>query len=346
MAASFLDKLSLALMSMGDLPEQLQPEIPVDWLILTNGEAEPDDNIILFGFKANKSIPTWVAKVPRSPKNAWMLQIEYDRLRDAWQCLGSQAGFRLPEPLALLTLDTQPVLIMSYLNGTSLLRTSSARFWRNTNQIRGLFVDAAQALREMNEHTAALVSQHAVLSSFLPKIHRFQEVFVLSEREKAAVNEIIALQTVQASGVTHKVLLQGDFWHGNIVRGKPHGKLMLLDWQYSRWSRDVSLDVYMFLLSAALTAVPRRTDEERAEDAVKILLQWRTEILPAYLSAYGRPADYGLLPARHGLLLCCIEKAVRSVIDFGYSQKGDSVWRVLFSKLVDLSEGSGFYDGI
>ncbi|HXD09843.1 MAG TPA: phosphotransferase [Anaerolineales bacterium] len=332
---------------MEDLTESLHLELPIAWLILTNGEAEPDDNIIVFGFEADRSLPTLVAKIPRSPKNAWMLQTEYDRLQDAWRCLGAQAPLRLPKPLAMLTLDDQPVLVMSYLHGVSLLRTSPSRFWRNNNQIRELFIDSARALREMNEHTATLVSpDDDDLSDFLLKISKFRELFVLSEKEQAALDEIITLQKTQTADFTYKVLLQGDFWHGNIVRGKPHGRLMFLDWQYSRWSRDVSLDVYMFVLAAALAAVPRRMDKERAEDALKTLMQWRTEILPAYLSAYGRPVNYALLPARYGLLLCCIEKAVRSVIDFGSNQYGDSVWRVLFSKLVNMPEGGSFYEGI
>lgn len=347
MAVSLLNKLTAALGSLEDPAAALHLELPVEWLILSNGEAEPDDNIIVFGFEANGSLPTLAAKIPRSPKNAWMLKTEYDRLKDAWRCLGAQAPFRLPEPIAMLTLDDQPVLVMSYLHGVSLLRTSPARFWRNNIHLRELFVDAARALREMNEYTATLVSRDdSNLSDFPLKISKFQELFVLSENERAALDEIIILQKKQVTDFTHKVLLQGDFWHGNIVRGKPHGKLMLLDWQYSRWSRDVSLDVYMFLLAAALASVPRRTDEERAEDALKTLLHWRTEIVPAYLGAYGRPINYALLPARYGLLLCCIEKAVRSVIDFGSNQHGDLVWRVLFSKLVNLPEGDSFYDGI
>ena len=347
MTASFLDELSLVLISAENPSDHFNIKLPVDWLMLTNGEAEPDDNIVLFGFEANKSNPTLVAKVPRSPKNAWMLQIEHDRLRDAWQCLGEQAYLRLPEPLAILSLSGQPVLVMSYLNGTSLLRTSQKRFWQNMNQTRDLFVDAAQSLREMNDITATLVrSDDDVRSSFLPKIIKFQELFSLSDTEQQILDEIAAMEKTQAAHVTHKVLLQGDFWHGNIVRGMPHGKLMFLDWQYSRWSKDVSLDVYMFLLAAALATVPRRSDEERAKGAIKTLFEWRAEILPAYLSAYGRPIDYSLLPARYGMLLCCIEKAVRSVIDFGHNQKGDLVWRMLFTKLVNISSESGFYDGI
>jgi len=347
MTVSFLEELSSALIKMENLTDHFNLKLPVDWLILTNGEAEPDDNIVLFGFEANKSSPTLVAKVPRSPKNAWMLQIEHDRLRDAWECLGGQAYLRLPEPLAILSLSGQPVLVMSYLNGTSFLRTSQKRFWRDMNQTRELFVDAAQSLREMNDITATPVrNDNDVPSSFLPKLIKFQELFALSKREQQIIHEIAAIEKTQAAQVTHRILLQGDFWHGNIVRGMPHGRLMFLDWQYSRWSKDVSLDVYMFLLAAALATVPRRTDEERAEGAIKTLFDWRAEILPTYLSAYGRPISYSLLPARYGMLLCCVEKAVRSVIDFGHNQKGDLVWRMLFSKLANISDESSFYDGI
>ena len=344
---SFLEELSAALIKMETPTDHFNFRLPVDWLILTNGEAEPDDNIVLFGFAANKSNPTLVAKVPRSPKNVWMLKIEHDRLQDAWQCLGEQAHLRLPEPLAMLSLSGQPVLVMTYLSGISLLRTSQKRFWQNKDQIRKLFVDAARSLREMNEITVTRVrSDDDVPSSFLPKLIKFRELFALSEREHQIIDEIAAMEKIHAEQVANKVLLQGDFWHGNIVRGMPHGKLMFLDWQYSRWSKDVSLDVYMFLLAAALATASRQSDEERAEGAIKTLFDWQADILPAYLSAYGKPINYSLLPTLYGLLLCCIEKSVRSVIDFGHNQNGDLVWRVLFSKLVNISDESGFYDGI
>ncbi len=345
MFPSFLDKLSSALRSMDIRMGNSVVNFPLDWLMLANGDAEPDDNIILFGFESKKREPILVAKVPRLPKNASMLQVEYNRLKDAWECLGSQAGFHLAQPLAMLYLDDQPVLVLSYVDGISFLRTSQKGFWQDSSQISSLFVDAAQVLREMNERTATSANaKDDAHTSFLPKINKFQELFSLSTQEIHALSELDDMLKNQHALVTHKVLLQGDFWHGNIVRGK-HGKLLLLDWQYSRWCTDVSLDVYMFLLAAALSAVPRRSDRERAEDARKVLMRWRPDILPTYLSNYGKPVAYSLLDARHGMLLCCVEKAVRPVLDFGYIMDG-SVWRALFSRLVDLHEESGFYDGI
>jgi hypothetical protein len=46
------------------------------------------------------------------------------------------------------------------------------------------------------------------------------------------------------------------------------------------------------------------------------------------------------------MLMCCIEKAVRSVLDFGYNQRGDATWMALFSELVNLRDVGGFYDDI
>jgi len=347
MLSSFLEDLSSALSTLDNWKDRPSLRPRLTWVLMANGEAEPDDNIILFGFEGDSPKPIMVAKIPRLPKNEWMLQIEYDHLMEAWHRLGAQAVFRLPEPLALLRLRGQPALVLTYLDGESLLRASKKRFWEYSTQVRDFFVDSAQSLREMNDLTSVpLRTDLNLVASYIQKIEKFKELNNLSEHELNALGELVVCLNTQTLAATHMVLLQGDFWHGNIIRGSEHGKLMFLDWQYSHWSSDISLDVYMFLLAAALAAVPRRSDEERAKDAIRVLMNWRSGTIPAYLSAYGKPDRYSLLPARYGMLLCCIEKNVRSVIDFGHNQQGDSVWRALFSELVNLSEESDFCDGI
>jgi hypothetical protein len=58
-------------------------------------------------------------------------------------------------------------------------------------------------------------------------------------------------------------------------------------------------------------------------------------MIPEYLSAYGKPNHYGLLPPKQGMLLCCVEKAVRSALEFGYSHPDDALWRSLFTELMN-----------
>jgi len=346
MRQSFSDNLSSTLLTLTKDKRALASSL-LSWMILANGEAEPDDNVILFGFEAKNPIPVLVAKVPRLPKNEWMLKVEYDRLSDAWKCLGSEAASRLPEPLAFLRLQDQPVLVMAHVQGRSLLRTSQKNFWKDETLVRELFVDAARSLRELNDITASPIQKETdVLSNFLPKIETFKQLMSFSENEEHALNDLSVYVEAQSVSAKNKILMQGDFWHGNLMRGSVHGKLMFLDWQYSRWSTDASLDVFMFLLAGALANVKRRSDLERAKDTVEVLLKWRTNLIPEYLSSYGTPLGYSVFPARYGMLMCCIEKAVRSVMDFGYNQRGDSTWAALFSELVKLYDTGGFYDGI
>ena len=133
---------------------------------------------------------------------------------------------------------------------------------------------------------------------------------------------------------THKVLIQGDFWHGNMIRDEARGKLLFVDWQFARWSVDVSMDIYFFLLAGALSATENGSVEQRVMEAFQLLMSWRANVIPEYLSAYGKPERYVLLPQREGMLMCCVEKAVRSALEFGYSHADDRLWRSLFAELV------------
>jgi hypothetical protein len=117
---------------------------------------------------------------------------------------------------------------------------------------------------------------------------------------------------------------------------------MLVDWQFARWSVDVSMDVYFFLLAGALSATRNIPVEERAQEAFHLLDQWRAKVIPEYLSAYGKPERYGLLPPKQGMLLCCVEKAVRPALEFGYRHPDDALWRHLFAELLKWPDEKQF----
>jgi hypothetical protein len=120
-----------------------------------------------------------------------------------------------------------------------------------------------------------------------------------------------------------------------MIRDKQRKKLVLIDWQFARWSADVSMDVYFFLLAGALSATENGEVVQHAKDAFQLLDKWRKDIIPEYLFAYGVPEHYVLLPQKYGMMLCCVEKAVRSALEFGYSHPDDLVWRSLFAELMN-----------
>jgi hypothetical protein len=160
-------------------------------------------------------------------------------------------------------------------------------------------------------------------------------LFKPSADEERALSELVNTVNERLKTASHKVLLQGDFWHGNMIRDKQRGTLMLVDWQFARWSADVSVDVFFFLLAGALSATGNGSVEDRARSAYQLLRAWHTDVIPAYLAAYGQPEQYLLLPQKYGMLLCCVEKAVRSALEFGYSHPDDLLWRSLFSELLN-----------
>ena len=161
-------------------------------------------------------------------------------------------------------------------------------------------------------------------------------MYSLTEYEKQILSnledEVKALQ----EKAIYKVLIQGDFWHGNILRNTENRNLMIIDWQYSRWSIDASLDLYLLLLAGALAASNSEEDPyKKARLAFITLLAWKKDIIPAYLMAFGLPETYQILPLRSGMLRCCIEKAVRASIDIGVDQQADIVWFYFFKELIN-----------
>jgi aminoglycoside phosphotransferase (APT) family kinase protein len=335
MMKSFLEELStLAL----DLSDEGQPRFapPLHWVALGNGDADFHDNMIFFGFDTHRADPRLVAKAPRLSENSWMLQREHDRLADLWGCMGEAAADFVPRPYAIASIQDRSVLMISYIPGESLTRLPPRSFWGKSENVRALATEAARALRELNRLTASPVrAAESPGSGFSRKVAKFKELFQTDAAEDRALADLTALLEEQSRSASYQVIVQGDFWHGNMIRRREGGRLMFVDWQFAHWSVDVSLDVYFFLLAGALSAAGHGPADESAALAFAQLASWRAEVLPEYLAAYGRPAGYILLPQKYGMMLCCVEKAVRSALAFGYSHPDDLVWRYLFSKLMD-----------
>ena len=335
MLRSFVDDLSTFALSLSEQEHKLFPS-PLHWTLLANGDADFHDNVIFFGFIEKQNDPVLVAKVPRLIENGWMVKTEYDHLADLWNCIGEEAAQYVPKPYGMTALQERPVLVISYVPGESLTRLSGRSFWGNGDQVLALAREAASTLRDLNRLTERPIERDESLDSHFPeKADKFRELFQLTHQEDQALWNLVKKIENTVATASHKVLIQGDFWHGNMIRDKKRGQLMLVDWQFARWSVDVSMDVYFFLLAGALSATGNGPVEERAKEAFRLLDQWRVNAISEYLSTYGKPAHYVLLPLKYGMLLCCVEKAVRSALEFGYSHPDDAMWRHLFAELMN-----------
>ena len=333
MPKPFLDELSALALSLSTGESKLFSP-PVRWVCLANGDADFQDNVIFFGFSDQQMDPALVAKVPRLVKNGWMLQTEYDHLVELWDCIGPEAGKYVPKPYALMSLQGRPVLLISYIPGESLTRLWRKSFWGNSSKVIVLAKEAAHTLRALHQLTESPKEPDESLDvDVQSKADKFRELFSLNRMEERVLSDLVKFVHEQSQAAQHKVLIQGDFWHGNMIRAPQGGRLMFVDWQFARWSADASLDLYFFLLAGALSATGNGPVEQRAKSAYQLLHDWRLDVIPAYLTAYGTPEHYGLLPQKQGMLLCCVEKAVRSALEFGYSHSDDLLWRCLFAEL-------------
>lgn len=318
---------------------------PLRWVLLSNGGADLNDNVIFLGFERGAREPSLAAKVPRLPSNGRLTRMEYERHLEIWNLLGADAARRLPEPLALVEIGGQAALLISWAPGEGLLHSPRRGLWRDSPRLLALAREAARSLREVHDRASKPLEAGERVPSDLPrKIQAFRELFSPNEDELRLLSELA--QVCSSRAATRKTLIQGDFWHGNLIRGAAHGGLVFIDWQYARWDTDVSLDVYLFLLAGALANVSAAAAEEKARRARELLERWRVRVIPAYLAAYGRPAQASLLPARYGMLLCCVEKATRAALDFGYNQSDAETWRRLFAELGRLPAQGGFFDGL
>lgn len=306
----------------------------VNWVLLSNGGADLHDSVILFCMVQGQHTPQFVAKVPRLPENHWALQAEYDSLTMLWDRLGEAAVQRLPRPVSLVKFEDQSALILSYLPGENLLRASNQSFWLNKDRVLSFFMDAAMSLREIFDASRTpLAGSEYPPSDFSQKLENFRNQYPLKSQQLRIIEDLADRLALNTSNATHKVFIQGDFWHGNIIRGQEYGKLMFVDWQYARWTTDVSLDVFLFLLAAALSAASDADPERRASNAVDVLLSWKPDLIPLYLDVFRESNRYSMLPVRDGMLLCCVEKAVRAGMDFGHVQQDDVIWWWIFDAL-------------
>ena len=330
---SFLDELSAFALSLSEGEHKLFSP-PFHWVCLANGDADFHDNVIFFGFDANQTDPILVAKIPRLIQNGWMLKTEYDHLVELWNCIGSEAATYVPKPYALTALQERPVLMISHVPGESLTRLSRKAFWGDRAKVAVLAREAARNLRALNRLTESPIEPNGSLNLELPtKVEKFRELFPLTAEEDEALSQLVNVVHETSKAASHKIMIQGDFWHGNMIRDKQSGSLMFVDWQFARWSVDASLDVYFFLLAGALSATGNGPAKERAKIAYHLLGEWRTDVIPEYLAAYGTPEHYVLLPQKLGMMLCCVEKSIRSTHEFGYNHSDDLLWRYLFAEL-------------
>jgi aminoglycoside phosphotransferase (APT) family kinase protein len=335
MLKSVVDDLSAFALSLLDrAKEPFSP--PLHWTLFANGDADFHDNVIFFGYDDSHIDPILVAKVPRLAENGWMLKTEYERLAELWNCLGEEAARYVPKPYGITILQGRPALVISYLPGDSLARLSHRSFWNDSEQASALASEAARTLRDLNRLTARPRGDvRSPDSRFPEEVAKFRDLFRLQPQEDQLLSELMDRVKGMHAIADHEVLLQGDFWHGNMIRDKERQRLMLVDWQFARWSTDASMDVYFFLLAAVLSATKHAVVRNRALAAFQLLEQWQAKLIPAYLSAYGQPDHYGLLPPKYGMMFCCVEKAVRSALDFGYHHPDDAVWRYLFAELMN-----------
>lgn len=307
----------------------------MDWVLLSNGLTEFDENIIFLGIDKNTSIPSLVAKVPRLPKNIAVVQTEYERLTEIWNMLGDEkAQHLISKPITLSVVQNQPVLVTSYVNGKTLVRL---RITKESHHFIEYSIKAAKTLRNFLDVTVTrLEAKEIIKSNFLHKVEKFKKMYPLQDIEIKAVDDLQKEIESAERQASHRILIHGDYWHGNIILEPEYNNYMLVDWQYSCWTNDASQDVYLFLLAGALATIPNiESPQIRAEKATQVLLNWK-KIIKAYLSEFGTPRNYNLLSLRSGMLMCCIDKGVRASLELGFDREEDLVWFYTFRELLTL----------
>jgi hypothetical protein len=334
--SSILSQLTEYVLQNPWIIENSGDNIQIKWLITTSGENSFHDNVLVFGFVNNNPNPTLVGKACRLPENGWMLRAEYKNLKIMWNKLGKCAAAYLPKPLVFMAFGKQPILLTNFIRGESFQQTANTAFWNNAKHVKSLMIQAAKSLREIHEMTSTVLEPgEVVLSDFPAKASTFMNMFVFEKRETLVIQELVEIVTNLTHSEKCKVMIQGDFWHGNLIKNVEENRLYFIDWQFARWEKNTSFDLFLFPLAAAVAAVPQGSATNRALDAAKVLHLWQYDILPTYFSSYGKPLSYTILPERQGMLLSCIEKTARSVTDFGRRHQDDYLWRNLFRELLD-----------
>ena len=316
---------------LNELAAETEPAT-LTWLLFANGEPEAHNNVLLFGFPAGQGEPARVAKICRAPAYSQTIRNEYERLNELWRILGRDAAGLAPRPLALGRRGADLALLMSYCPGRQLL-PKPASFWQDEAQVQELWRQAASWLRAIHRRTAAASPPPSVQPDFGAMADAFGNFFPLTPQEEKEL--AVLRETVAGAGADTAVLLQGDFWPGNVILRSGDAAFTLVDWQFSRWSGNASLDVYLFPLVCGVKAAPYSPPAERGAAAARILAKWQTTLLPSYLRHYGDVSGYTVLPPRAGMLAVCVEMAVRPYLTFGIWQEDALLWRALFTELSD-----------
>lgn len=316
----------------------------MSWVFNANGGTAYLDNVLRFGFKGSQKEPLHVTKISRILENAWMLEAEYSCLQTLWNCLGDLAPTMFPQPLDVEISERQAGLSLGYVPGRSLVDIRRSSFWEDPSTFTELALESAQVLRLIHDRSArSIQSQTEPAPGFQVYANRFAQLFDLTSEETSALEALVHEVDARSKIPFLEILLHGDFWHGNLIRGAEHGNLVVIDWQFGHWATDASFDVYLFLMAGALAAVPYGPVQDRAKAAAIQLEEWEHDLIPTYLEAYGQPEDWGLLPLLEGLLACCVEKAARSEIVFKTRHPDDVMWRTLFGELVWKATKSGSF---
>lgn len=327
---SFIDNLTFNITNHLPKDKERLSDI-TNWIMFCNGLTAFEESLIFFGFKNQHSYPSLVAKVPRMPDSVWDAKSEYGRLVEYWNCLADKAYLIFPEPIALLNINGHAAMVTSFVEGESLTYTNIVK---DPKSFSAFSIAVAKLLHELiNSTLIPLETDEKITTDFDKKVAKFKSMYKLSTDELTIVDNLLIEVHSSANLATHKILVHGDFWHGNIIRNKHHESLMLIDFQYSQWTNNASLDVYLFLLAGSLSNIPDMAPEKRAQKAIDILSSWKTNIMAPYISVFETSENYTLLSPRSGLMFCCIEKAVRASIEAGYEREVDLVWRYMFYEI-------------
>jgi hypothetical protein len=325
----------LALAHWSDWIGEICDPRPIRWVATTNGGTFYYDNVGMFGLVSGCAKPVLVAKVCRLPAFSSTIRAEYKYLTLASAVLGSDSSV-IPRPLALAQYGNDIALVTNFVDGEPLLFSSRDRTWLDPDRRYQLSLSAAQTLRFIHNRLAVPdLKAGESAANWEPTFALFRELFPLSQEETRTLDQLaVQIQACSAASPGY-TLLQGDFWHGNIIvtATDPALKLVIVDWQFARWAAEASLDVYLYVLAGALNAAFHVDETIRAQNAARLLLEWKTDLIPAYLQAYGTPESYCLLPPYAGMLMCCIEMATRPMAAFNRRHPNDWMWYTLFAEL-------------
>ena len=319
----------------GWLPDACDSRVGLKWLTMSSGDTSFHDNVLLFCFLEKKPEPSLVVKACRLPENGWMLKKEFNHLKTLRGLLKAEAVNFVPRPIAFMTIGNQPLLIMEYLQGDDFQNLNRKNYWHCQSNVKNLLCNAAVTIRRLHNLTAQIIIPGEIIDSDFPnKSKIFLQMFDPDQQEVKIVKELVQYVNYRNYNAKAKFMLQGDYWHGNLIGSRDNNRYSIVDWQFARWTTDASFDIYLFPMGAAIKASSGNNVTERAAHVVQILHVWFKDIFPTYIASYGAMVKDRILPIDEGMLLSCIEKAARSISDFGHRHKDDNLWIAIFRELV------------